>query len=192
MPDGEITQLLGRMSRESGEVRKRTYDELVSLLYQDLRRGARLQLNRERADSLQPTILVHEAYERLLGYRMPFENREHFLNAAATAMRRILIERARRLSSAKRGNRQVSATLDEECTAVSQLSHDPELLIDIDRALNTLRPDQVQLVELRFFIGYTLEEAAEIMGLNREAAKKRWETIKTLLYDKLSDPGQRT
>src|SRR5215510_15153083 len=109
MPDGEITQLLGRMSCESGEARKRTYDELVSLVYQDLRREARLQLNRERADSLQPTILVHEAYQRLLGYRMPFENREHFLNASATAMRRILIERARRLCSAKRGKRQVSA-----------------------------------------------------------------------------------
>jgi RNA polymerase sigma factor (TIGR02999 family) len=175
------------MSCQSGDARKRIYDDIVSRLYQDLRRRARLQLNRERADSFQPTILVHEAYERMLEYHMAFENREHFLNAAATAMRRILIERARRLNSAKRGNRQVNASLDEGSTAASQLAHDPSLLLDIDRALTNLRPDQVQLVELRFFVGYTIEETAEIMGLRRETAKKRWEVIKTLLYDKLSN-----
>ena len=103
MSAGQVTQLLKRMESEAGDERKRIYDQLVTLVYQDLRRRARQQLIGHRADSLQPTVLVHEAYERLLQYRMPYQNREHFLNVAATAMRRVLIEHARKITAAKRG-----------------------------------------------------------------------------------------
>src|SRR5262245_34980744 len=121
------------MNVESGPARKQIYDELVVLVYQDLRRRAHQQLANERADSLRPTILVHEAYERLLQYRMPFENRSHFFNVAATAMRRFLVERARRLRSAKRGKGQVATDLQIDDAAAAS-SVDPDLLIDIDRA----------------------------------------------------------
>lgn len=99
----EITHLLDRLKSETGESRKRAYDELVTILYGELKRRARKQLAAERAPSFQPTLLVHEAYQRMLSYAMPFEDREHFLNVAATAMRRVLIERAGKLHAAKRG-----------------------------------------------------------------------------------------
>jgi RNA polymerase sigma factor (TIGR02999 family) len=172
------------MNCEDQVVRKAAYDELVGLVYHDLRRRARAQLGAERADSLHPTVLVHEAYERLLGYRMPFENREHFFNVAGTAMRRYLIERARKVRAAKRGGGRINSNLDDE-DAAGIINSDPGLLIDIDRALESLRPDQIQLVELRFFIGFTLEESAEILGIKFDAAKKRWLAVKTLLFDRL-------
>jgi RNA polymerase sigma-70 factor (ECF subfamily) len=149
-----------------------------------LRRRATQQLGGERSNSIQPTVLVHEAYERLLDYHMSYQNRQHFLNVAATAMRRVLVERARKVGAAKRGAGQPKAVLDDLCV-VTTLSESPELLIDINRALETLRPEQVQLTELRFFAGFTLEETAEIMGLKPETTKKRWEIVKTVLYDKL-------
>ena len=183
MSAGNITLLLNRMSEEEGDGRKRLYDELVTLAYQDLRQCAQLQLRRERADSLQPSVLVHEVYERLLQYQMPFENRRHFLNVAAAAMRRVLIERARKLNAEKRGSGQCHEALDD--TIPAALPESPEFLIDLDRALHTLRPEQLQLAELRFFAGFTVEETAEIMGLKPETVKKRWEVVKTLLFDRL-------
>lgn len=184
MSAGEVTRLLGRMACERGPSRKATYDALVALVYDDLRRHAQRQLRRERADSWRPTILVHEAYDRLLHYRMPYQNRQHFLSVAATAMRRCLIERARRISARRRGGRQANTTIDEE-TAPGTLVANPDLLIDIDRALDTLRPEQAQLVELRFFVGFTIEETAGIMGLKLETAKKRWRVVKALLMHQL-------
>ena len=127
---------------------------------------------------------MHEAYERLLNYRMSFENREHFLNAAATAMRRILIDRARKMKAVKRGSGKLPATLSE-IDVVGALDESPELLIDLDRAVEQLSPEQVQLTELRFFAGFTFEETAELMHLKVETAKKRWEVIRTILFDKL-------
>jgi len=180
----EVTQLLDRMAKEHGEERKRLYDQVVTIVYQDLHRRASQQLGNERSNSMQPTVLVHEAYERLLDYHMSYQNRQHFLNVAATAMRRVLVDRARKVGAAKRGAGQPSAVLDE-LSVVTALSESPELLIDINRALETLRPEQIQLTELRFFAGFTLEETAEIMGLKPETTKKRWEIVKTVLYDKL-------
>jgi RNA polymerase sigma factor (TIGR02999 family) len=181
---GEVTELLNRMAEESGAVRKQTYDRLVVIVYQDLRRRARLQLGRERGDTLQPTALVHEAYERLLHVQMPFHNREHFLNVAATAMRRLIIEHARKANAAKRGGGRGGDNIGAE-SAVGTLNQKPEFLIDIDRALQTLRPEQIQLTELRFFAGFTVEETAVIMKLKPETVKKRWEVVRTLLFERL-------
>src|SRR5262245_28427457 len=177
------------MGEQSGSARKDTYDALVELLYGELKRVARRQLRAEHADSLRPTGLVHDVYERLMPYRMPYDNREHFLNVAATAMRRILIERARRLSAQRRGARINPTTVDEALSGLAP-AVDPVLLIDIDRALATLRAEQVQMTELRFFAGLTLEETADAMGIKVETAKKRWRVIKALLFMELSAGAQ--
>jgi RNA polymerase sigma factor (TIGR02999 family) len=187
VPGGEITVLLGKLSAESGEARKAIYDRLVALMYDDLRRRARRQMGAERNwQSLQPTALVHEVYNGLLGYDMVFENREHFLNVAATAMRRFLIDRARKLKALKRGGVKPSVPLADE-NVIHTLETDPEMLLDLDAALHTLREDQVRLVELRYFAGLTIEETAGAMRLQPETVKKRWQVVKMLLYDKLRD-----
>lgn len=183
MSAGDITLLLRQLPAEKGPARKRIYDRLVSLLYEDLRRRARQQIGREYGrHSLQPTALVHEAYECLIEYEMAFENRQHFFNVAGKAMRRLLIDRARKLKSAKRGRGEHVTQLRDE-SAVTNL--DPDTMLALDEALGTLRPDQIQLVELRYFAGLTMQEAAKVMGLEPETAKKRWQVIRLLLYDKL-------
>ena len=180
----EITVLLNRLSKTEGDERKQAFDRLISMVYSDLRSRARQQMRGERDwKTLQPTALVHEAYGRLMSYDMTFQNREHFLNVAATAMRRLLIERARRVKAVKRGAGQLTSMPD--MPVVEALTQDPNLLLDLDAALATLRPEQVQLVELRYFAGLSLEETAEAMGVKAEAVKKRWQVVKTLLYDKL-------
>jgi RNA polymerase sigma factor (TIGR02999 family) len=187
VPAGEITILLAKLAHENGDSRKATYNQLVALLYDDLRRRARHQIGAERDwNSLQPTALVHEAYQRLLGYEMEFQNRQHFLNVASTAMRRILIDRARKLKAAKRQTFQSSVPLEGD-DVVRTLVSAPDALLDLDAAVSTLRPEQIRLVELRYFAGLTIEETAAAMALQPEAVKKRWQVIKTLLYDKLQN-----
>ena len=185
MEAGEVTLILRRMTGEDDEsARKAAYDQLVALVYNDLRNRARLQLRNERADSVHPTVLVHEVYERLLGYRMPFTDRNHFFNVAGTAMRRVLIERARRMRAERRGSGQVNSPFEDDASVIAS-TVDPDLLLDIDQALQGLRPEQAKMIELRFFVGLTLEETADVMGIQFEAAKKRWAVVKTLLFDKL-------
>jgi len=190
MPTGDITRLLRRMANESGASRKHTYDELVGLAYNELKRRARRQLRGERADSLQPTILVNAVYERLLQYRMPYEDSRHFMNVAATAMRRLLIERARAKAAEKRGRAQRAHTLHTE-SAIEALGENPDLLLDIEAAMDALTPEQVRLTELRFFVGFSMSETAEIMELNLETAKKRWAVIKKLLAARLVEWNRR-
>lgn len=184
MPAGEVTVLLQRLTSETGEKRKQTYDELIGLVYEDLRRRAYSQVGREfHVQSLRATALVHEAYESMLDYQMPFESRQHFLNVAAKAMRRLLIDRARRQSAEKRGSGQGPEPLKEYHAVEFQ---DPDTLLALDQALDSLRPEQVRLVELRYFAGLTVEETAQAMELEVETVKKRWQVIKLLLFDKLS------
>lgn len=189
MNDGDVTRLLRRLSAESGTARKQTYDELVSLVYDELRVRASRSLRHEAAGhSLQPTLLVHETYERLAGYRMAFENRAHFLNVAATAMRRLLVDRARRVRARRRGGDLVATTFSA-AMAASADGLEPELLLDLDRAVDTLSPEQIRLTELRFYAGFTLQEAADVLGVTYETAKKRWRVIKARLLDQLDGGG---
>ncbi len=189
MGTGEITFLIGKLGQETGEARKTAYDQLVSLLYDDLRSRARLRMAGEKQwGSLQPTALVHEAYERLLGYDMPFQSRAHFLNVASAAMRRVLIDRARKLKAQKRHALHSSVPLTSD-DVVQTMALSPETLLDLDAAVDTLRPEQIQLVELRYFAGLSLEETAMAMGLPPDTVKKRWKVVKTLLYDKLQNRG---
>lgn len=169
---------------QSDAARRKVYDEIVVLVYDELRRGARRRLARENAPSLQPTALVHEVYARLADYRMNFQSRQHFMRVAASAMRRCLIERARALRALKRGERKSQETLEDGIAAV--LPADPDRLLDVNRALAVLTEEQVQFTELRYFSGFSIEETAEILGLKVDTAKKRWRVIKALLARELA------
>jgi RNA polymerase sigma-70 factor, ECF subfamily len=186
MSPGEITQLLNRMAGETGDARKKSYDQLISLAYYDLKRRAAAAL-RGNENYTRPTGLVHELYGNLASYRMDFKDREHFFNTAAKEMRRLIIQDARRRKAEKRGGGQYHVTLDEG-SALFAYMEDPELLMDVDRAVEGLPPDQVRFVEVYWYAGFTIEQAAEILGLTPDTAKYRWELIKRKLARKL-EPG---
>jgi RNA polymerase sigma factor (TIGR02999 family) len=183
---GDVTVLLRRLNDRDDAARKQTYDRLIALVYDELRLRARKQMRREQDwHTLQPTALVHEAYERLIHYDMDYEDRSHFLNVAAAAMRRLLVDHARNRKASKRWGDLRRTLIDGDITAVAAAQQRPEELIDLDNALQTLAPEQIRLVELRYFLGLTVEETADIMQIQVETLKKRWRVVKLLLYDKL-------
>jgi RNA polymerase sigma-70 factor, ECF subfamily len=159
---------------------------MVEELYAELRRLANGYLRRERARSVQATELVHEAYLRLLKDKHPqWQNRTHFLAIAAISMRRLLVERARARSAAKRGGLQVQITLDDGLLTTTAQSID---LVALDRALadlDRLDPHQARIVELRFFGGLTVEETAEAVGLSPATVKRHWTIAKAWLMREL-------
>lgn len=184
--DGEVTQLLARVRTSEGVERKAAHDELVTLVYGDLRRRAQVLMRNERNwTSMQPTALVHETYGRMLGFEMDYEDRTHFLNVAATVMRRILVDRARSRSRLKRGGGVVKESLDDH-SALQAAEQSPDALLDLDAALQKLRPHQVRLVELRYFLGLTLPEISEATGINVETLKKRWRATRLILHEALA------
>jgi RNA polymerase sigma factor (TIGR02999 family) len=167
----EVTRVLAAIER--GE--PRAAEELLPLVYDELRRLAARKLAREApGQTLQPTALVHEAYLRLVGRDEPrsFKDRGHFLAAAASAMRRILVENARRKQAGKRGGgRRRQALADLACPAP-----DADLLA-LDEALRKLAeadPQKASLVELRYFAGLTGEQAAEVLGISPTTADRHW------------------
>ncbi len=163
-------------------------EELVPILYTELRRIAARSLRRERpGQTLQPTALVHEAYLRLLKDEdLSFQNRAHFLAIAARSMRQILVEHARARDAQKRGGRRHQVTLDEGMAAEGP--RDVEL-VALDEALDRLKlvdPGQAQIVELRFFGGLTNEEAAEALGVSPATVKRGWAVARAWLYRELT------
>lgn len=139
---GDVTLLLRCLTGQDDAGRKQTYDRLISLVYDDLRRRARQQMRKECDwHTMQATALVHEAYERLIHYDMGYKNREHFLNVAVAAMRRLLIDYARNKKSFKRGGDQERTLLNDGETAIGTLLQSPEESIDLDKALESPRPD---------------------------------------------------
>ena len=184
----EVTALLRRLEGESGNGRKAAYDQLFEVVYNDLRDVARRQFAQQWTPvTLQATALVHEAYGRLIDYEMNYESRAHFMSVAANAMRRLLIEQARARNARKRWGHQQRTPL-EDATVMVALRDDPARLIDLGRAIESLTPEQIRLVELRYFLELSLEETAAVMNVKPEALKKRWQVIKVLLYDKLQQP----
>ena len=166
-------------------------DQLVPLLYAELRRLARAMMARERPGAtLQPTALVHEAYLRLLGGGPgEWQNRSHFMAAAATAMRRILVERARRRLRRKRGGEQKRVTL-EESTLRSEV--EPEEMLALDAALDELRgmdAGMARVVELRYFGGLTVEETAEALGASVRTVHRHWAAARAWLHHALETPA---
>jgi len=175
----EVTRLLDAVAR--GEAR--AADELLPLVYRELRQLARAKMAREKpGHTLQPTALVHEAWLRL-GEDARFENRAHFFAAAAEAMRRILIDRARRKLTARRGGGQPHVDVDEiEIAAPTE--QDDELLA-LDEALERFTahdPRKAELVKLRYFAGLSNVEAAEVLDISLATAKRDWTYARAWLF----------
>jgi len=156
-------------------------DELLPLVYDELRRLARSYLRRERVEhTLQSTALVHEGYIRLVDQNVTWQNRAHFFGVAAQMMRRILVDHARARQAAKRGDG-LKATLDEGMAVAEARNLD---ILALDRALESLsRLDgqQAKVVELRFFAGLSVEEAAEVLSISTATVKREWAMAKAWL-----------
>jgi RNA polymerase sigma factor (TIGR02999 family) len=159
-------------------------DGLVDDVYAELRRVAGRYVRRERAHSVQATELVHEAYLRLAQDKpVAFANRAHFVAIAAIAMRRLLVERARRRGAAKRGGGQVMVTFDETLFPHEQSSETLDL-VALDRALSSLAdldPHQARIVELRFFGGLSVEETADALSISPATVKRHWTVARAWL-----------
>ena len=162
-------------------------EELLAIVYDELREIARRQLRGERqGHTLQPTALVHEAYLRLVDSRdMAWESRAHFFGTAARAMRQILVDHARRRNAAKRGGGQERVTLDSGIAAEDSVTAE---VLDLNDALEKLSShdgDLARLVELRFFAGLTLDETADALGVSRRKAAKDWSVARLWLQREL-------
>ena len=169
----DITQLLSAI--DAGD--PKAADQLLPLVYQELRKLAGAKMAQEKpGQTLQPTALVHEAWLRLAGEAPPrFQNRAHFFGAAAEAMRRILIERARRRIAAKRGAGAVVLDVDE-IDIPSPVADDDQMLA-VNEALEkfaTVDPRKAELVKLRYFVGMNFEEASAALGIAVPTAKQWW------------------
>lgn len=181
----DVTALLHRAS----EGDSRAADELLPLVYGKLRMLAAELMSRERVDhTLQPTALVHEAYLKLIDQsRAQWQDRAHFFSVAAQALRRILVDHARRHAAAKRGGVCRRLQLDEGLIAAYEQTVD---LLALDDALSRLtRRDgqRARVVELRFFGGLTVDEAARVLGISSRTVERQWRYARAWLYRELSD-----
>jgi RNA polymerase sigma factor (TIGR02999 family) len=181
----EVTQILDAMGR--GE--EHASEQLLPVIYRDLRRLAASMLAQERAgQTLEATALVHEAYVRLVDSEaeQKWKHRGHFFTAAAEAMRRILVDKARRKQRVKHGGEHHLVELDDERLVCSVPS---DQLLALDEALERLgqeEPEKAQLVKLRFFAGLSIEEAAETLGISRATASRHWTYARAWLHDAMS------
>jgi len=181
----DVTRILAAI--EQGDAR--AADELLPLVYQELRRLAAQKISREPpGQTLQATALVHEAYIRLVGSQAQnWSGRTHFFTAAAEAMRRILIDNARRKQRLKRGGGQQKVDINEAELAIEAPSDD---LIALDEALDKLaKTDKIKadLVKLRYFAGLTLEQAAGLLDLPERTAKRYWAHARAWLYRQVNE-----
>jgi RNA polymerase sigma factor (TIGR02999 family) len=163
-------------------------DELFPLVYDQLRRLAAQKLAQEApGQTLEATALVHEAYLRLVGdSRDAWDNRGHFFAAAAEAMRRILVEQARRKGRVRHGGGKKRIDLEEACSLVQPPSED---LLALDEALTrlaALNPARAEVVKLRFFAGLTMPEVAQTLGISLPTAERYWAFARTWLYAELN------
>jgi RNA polymerase sigma factor (TIGR02999 family) len=174
-----------------GDLRAR--DDVLPLVYRELRRRAAGYLRRERPDhTLQPTALVHEAYLRLVGQdRVAWRNRAQFFGVAAQMMRRILVDHARAHKAAKRPGAALKVILDDRAGATNPRAWD---LLALDEALNTLQsfdPRLSQIVELRYFGGLSEEAVADVLAISRSTVTREWQTARTWLYRQLTQFPER-
>jgi len=183
----QITQILESIN--SGD--KEAVHELFLLVYENLRKMARSRLAQEKGQTLQTTALVHEVYLRLLQDESPrWENRRHFFAVAAEAMRRILVENARRRSSLKRGGDRKKVDFSEDMVAVT---NHPELLIAFDQALSRLQtkdPIMGEVVHLRCFAGMTVKEVALSLQISPRNVDRHWAAAKAWLYREIQQTGK--
>jgi RNA polymerase sigma factor (TIGR02999 family) len=166
----------------------RAAENLLPLVYEELRRLAAGKMAQEAAGhTLQPTALVHEAWMRLTGNDPPhWENRAHFFGAAAEAMRRILIDNARRKRALRHGGGQQRVNLED--IDIAAVAEDDQLLA-LHEALDkfaAVDPAKAELVKLRYFAGLTIQEAAEILGVSEPTVKRHWAFARAWLYREIS------
>jgi RNA polymerase sigma-70 factor (ECF subfamily) len=185
-PPGAVTKLLRAWSDGDPDAR----DQLLPLVYRELRRQAASYLRRERPDhTLAATALVHEAYLRLVGQDADYANRSHFHALAATMMRRVLVDHARARAAAKRPRLDLLVAVDDATPAIEPR---PFELLALDQALTELAaldPRQARLVELRYFVGLTAAETAEVMEISLTTVKREWNLARAWLYRHLVGEG---
>jgi RNA polymerase sigma-70 factor, ECF subfamily len=181
----DVTLLLTALTRgEEGAASK-----LIPIVYGELRRLAASYMRRERVDhTLQPTALVHEAYLKLIEQRSAnWQSRSHFFGVAAQLMRRILIDHARGHSRQKRGGEKRKISLDDALVFSEQQADE---LLAVDDSLDRLAkvdPRQARVVELRFFGGLNVDEAAEVLGVSPKTVKRDWSVAKAWLHADLKE-----
>jgi RNA polymerase sigma factor (TIGR02999 family) len=180
-----------------GPVGRAELDALVPLVYDELRRLARSYLRRERPDhTLQPTALVHEAFEKLVDQRnVEWEGRSHFLAIAAIAMRRLLLQHAEKRRAVKRGSGKQSLTLDDTAAALLGGEIDLGEILDLNACLQrlaALEPRHAQLVELRVFAGMTMAECATHLGTSLRTAERDWRVASAWLRRELARSAEKT
>ncbi len=175
-----VTQILDRVRHGD----PKAAEELLPLVYAELRKlAAHKMANEAPGQTLQPTALVHEAWLRLGGQDQPaWQNRAHFLAAAAEAMRRILVESARRKLRLKRGGGGERVELHESAI---EAPADHEKILQVHAALEILTledPEKARIVKLRFFVGFSHEEIAALLGVNEKTVRRHWEVAKVRLF----------
>ncbi|HKE28390.1 MAG TPA: sigma-70 family RNA polymerase sigma factor [Bryobacteraceae bacterium] len=182
----EISRLLHAWSEGDQSV----LEILTPIVHAELHRLAHRYMRRERpGHSLQTTALVNEAYMRLVGYkRMQWQDRAHFFAVSAQVMRRILVDNARRRNS-KRGGDAPRVCLEEAAIVSSSRSTDLVALDDALNALGRLDPRKVQVIEMRFFGGLSVEEIAEVLKVSPITVRRDWSLAKVWLYRELSGTG---
>jgi RNA polymerase sigma factor (TIGR02999 family) len=180
---GRISQLLQQWG--GGDARAR--EDLVALVYQELRKRAAAYLRRERRDhTLQPTALVNEAYMRLMGQqRVTWLNRAQFFGVAAQMMRRILIDHARERAATKRPGG-VRVTLDEAMRTVPPIDCEVLMLDDALQELARMDERQAHIVELKYFGGLSEEEIAAVLSLSRATVTREWQSARAWLYRRMT------
>jgi RNA polymerase sigma-70 factor, ECF subfamily len=181
----DVTLLLTALTRGEQDAASK----LIPIVYGELRRLAASYMRRERVDhTLQPTALVHEAYLKLIEQRSAnWQSRSHFFGVAAQLMRRILIDHARGHGRQKRGGEQKKVSLDDAFVFSEQQADE---LLAVDDSLDRLAkvdPRQARVVELRFFGGLNVEEAAEVLGVSPKTVKRDWSVAKAWLYADLKE-----
>ena len=182
---GEVTRLLQDWSDGSREA----LDKLLPLVYAELRRLAHSYLKHERpGHTLQTTALVHEAYLKLIDQRsVNWQNRAQFFALSAQAMRRILIDSARRHTSVKRGSGGTRISLDEAANVSGETANESLLALDMAlQELEKLDAEQSRIVELRYFGGLTIEETAEVLKSSPATVKREWTMARAWLYQAMS------
>ena len=184
-PGGDVTTLLAQVREGNQEAANR----LIPLIYAELRRMASARMRRERrGHTLQATALVHEVYLRMTGgQQAEWQNRAHFFAIAAHTMRQILLDHARHRQAAKRGgsdNRRVN--IDAELLIAPEKLEDVLALDEALERLEELEPRQARQVELRFFAGMSVEEAAEVMGMSQITLKRDWRSAKAWLHREMA------
>lgn len=181
----DITQMLIEMTDGNTEV----VNQILPLIYSELRKLASSYLRRERSDhTLQPTALVNEAYLKLIDQKkVVWQNRAHFFGIAAQVMRRILLDHARKHTAEKRGGAAEVLPIEEEILVVS---HEKSAeLIALDEALENLAKmdeQKAKIVELRYFGGLSIEETAEVMGVSVPTINRQWRMAKAWLYGQVA------